>query len=358
MQSNTILPLLYEGLSDTLGSAVTHIEPIKTFKRLHSESTVFCRVQLVNSPEIYVWAKRLNANPTAGASEKRTIRDYDLNRHLYDTLDQSGCFLVTKPLFHSPEHRLIVTEHMPGETLQDKILHDARWIYAKAQQKSLEKECYKAGQWLHAFQEATRDYCPGMSYGLELLKVKNAEWIAEQTIDRLEQLTQNNPSLLDQQLITSIKEFLAYNLSIYQQNESTKNDYICSIHGDFFPGNLICNKEKIIGLDFSGSTWGSRYFNLSYFVFQLETVFEKIRYAMPLKRSLTNAFVKGYGKAILEDDFWHSNPAIKNNFVSHCMSRLLDLSDSKWNTLNPRIFYRRLGFYKTRKRLIEHVSKR
>jgi len=350
--------VLYDGLNDTLESTVTHIEPIKIFKRVNSESTVFCRVQLADSRETHVWVKTLNLNRTPRVSEKRTIRDYDLTQHLYKTLDQSDHFLVPRPLFHSPEHRLIVTQHMQGERLQDKIARSARWMSAKAQQKSLEKDCYQAGQWLRAFQEATRNYCPGMSHGLELLKVKDTERIAEQTIDRLEQLTQNNSSALDRRLISSIKEFLAHNLAEYDKNEDTKNDYICSVHGDFFPGNLLSNGNTIIGLDFSSSTWGSRYFDLSYFVFQVETVCGNITYPQSLKRLLTTALVSGYENIPLEENFWYSNPAISNNFISHCISRLLSLSDSKWNILTPRFFYRKFNFYATRKRLIQHIRKR
>ena len=381
--------MLYDELSNALESTVTHIEPIKTFKRPGSLVT-FCRVQFSRSLDTYVWIKTQGRKPILdlnfkapvkfsgdaahknlkqhssdqqtlrkelGVYEKRTIRDYDLTKHLYNTLNPSGPFLVPRPLFHSPEHYLMVTEHMAGESLQDKIARGARWISSKAQQKSLEKECYQAGQWLCAFQEATRDYCPGMSHGLEFTKIKNAEQIVEQTIDRLEQLAQQDPNVLDQQLTFLIKEFLVQNLAKTQKNKNGKNDYICSVHGDFFPGNLLSNGNTVIGLDFTGSTWGARYHDLSYFVFQIETLCENIRHKNSVRIPMVRAFINGYGNIDLSDEFWNLNPEIKNNFISHCISRLLFLCDSTLNLLNPRSFYRKLHFYRTREKLIRHINK-
>ena len=392
MEPKITLLMLYDELSNALESTVTHIEPIKTFKRPGSLVT-FCRVQISRSLDTYVWIKTQGRKPILdlnfkapvkfsgdaahkhvkqhssdqqtlrkelGVYEKRTIRDYDLTKHLYNTLDLSGPFLVPRPLFHSPEHYLMVTEHMAGEPLQDKIARGARWMSSMSQQKSLEKECYQVGQWLRAFQEATRDYCPGMSHGLELLKVKNSERIVEQTMDRVEQLTQQDSSVFDQRLICLIKNFLVQNLTEAQQSKNSKNDYICSVHGDFFPGNILSNKNSVIGLDFTGSTWGSRYHDLSYFVFQIETLCKNIRYKNSVRHPMITAFVSGYGNINLDDldkGFWNLNPEIKNNFVSHCISRLLFLYDSSWNSLNPRFVYRKIDFYRTKKQLAQHISK-
>jgi len=279
-----------------------------------------------------------------------------LTQHLYNMLDKSGAFLVPRPLFYSAANRLMVTEHMPGKLLQNKILEGTRWMPAKARQRSLEKDCYQAGRWLRAFQEATRDYCPGMSHGLELMRVKNTERIATQTAERVDQLTRQNSNLLRQDLIFSIKEFLTENLAKAQQNRNGENEYICSVHGDYFPGNLLSNGNAVVGLDFTGSTWGSRYHDLSYFVFQIETLCAKVRCHKYLERLMVSAFINGYGDIEPDEDFWKSNPEIENNLVSHCVSRLLYLYDSKWSPLSPRFFYRKIGFYKTRRRLIQHIA--
>ncbi len=350
-----ILQVLYDGLNNALEGAVTHIEPIKTFKR-PSSSVVFCRIQLTNSRKVFVWAKTLTPSSKIGLKEKRIIRDYDLTQYLYNTLDKSGYFLVPRPLFHSPEHRLIVTEHMQGDRLQDKIERGVNYVSFRTQRKSLEKDCYQAGQWLHTFQKVTKNYCPGMTQDLSLLQVQNVERIIDQTIVRLDNLTDKNPNTFNQKSIFLIKDFLRNNLEEYQKEKIINHDYICSIHGDFFPGNLLSNRSTVIGIDFSSCTWGSRYFDLSYFIFQIETIGTKARHNESLTHSLIECFLYGYNNICLDKSFWNLNPAIKINFVSHCISRLLSLSDSKWNTLNPKLFYRKFNFYMTRKKLIRHIN--
>ena len=378
MNNKEILPILYDGLASTLASTVTHIEPIKLFKRPDS-SVIFCQVQLAHSHEIYVWIKNLGRKPILdlnleapfkysgnaaqkpvnhlvdrqtlrkglGVYAKRTIRDYNLTQYLYNTLGQSGAFLVPRPLFHSPEHHLIVTEHMPGERLQNKIERGARWLSSKANKSALQKDCYQAGQWLQTFQQTTQNYCPGLSAGAPPERVKNSEQIVEQALERYEALL---ASLADQDesfpTLSEIETTLNKNL---EQMQGTK-EIICSVHGDFFAGNLLENQGKITGIDFSSSTWGNASFDVGYFVFQLETLQFKWHYLQSTIDGMVDAFLDGYGFKGHNKSLWTADPSLNNVLISLCVSRCLSLSSEKTLT-GLRGKYRRLQLLVFRKRL-------
>ena len=346
-----IISILHDGLESKLESPIKQIEPIKLFSRPGS-SVLFCRVRLSDSEELYIWAKTLNPSSGSDVKEKRIIRDYDLNQYLYDNMDQSGLFLVPRPLFYSPENRLIVTENMQGERLQDKIESEAYRLNAGKKRQDLKKQFYRAGEWLFNFQKITQDYCPGVHHDLELMKVKNLERIVEQTLGRIHLLKKENSNLIKEDLIILIKNFLLKNL---ENNQKNKEDYICSIHGDFFPGNLLFNKNAIIGIDFSSATWGSRYFDLSYFIFQIQTIENNLMYKKEIIQSAADSFLSGYKLNASANNFWSLNPDSKILYVSHSVSRLLSLAKKE------RLFFfrstkKKLQFFEFIKRLRKHLK--
>ncbi|WP_196800605.1 phosphotransferase family protein [Thioalkalivibrio sp. ALJ16] len=357
MTETDVTSILRESLGDELRHSVQEIQRTQTSRRKHSESTTLYRVRLSNNQERWVWVKRLNDNSNAGISEDRTTRDYDLNKWLYETFDPSGPFRVPRPLAFSPEHRFIVTEHVPGKCLQGEITREARRLPLRPASQDIREHMHRAGQWLHAFQSATEDYYPGKSSGLDPLPIKNEDRTANQTLSRLEQLVRLRPTVFDEVFASSVERSIDHSMHQIHGSKHQTRYAICSTHGDFFAGNLIFHGPSVTGIDFTGSTWGSPWFNVSYFCFHLETALNKYIATTQLAREARKAFLEGYGYESTGTDFWQSSPEMQLNYVSHCISRLLSLSESKWLAASPRELAKRYALYKTKKELLTHVKK-
>ncbi|TDY00958.1 phosphotransferase family enzyme [Thiohalophilus thiocyanatoxydans] len=349
MRAQSVLWMLGEQLGTEGRPVVTRIEPLKLLNRRLS-FIMYCRIITDDGRDRLAWAKILNPSVNPEIKQRRVARDFDLNNHLYGAIDTTGQFRVPEPVYHSPEHRLVVTGHIAGTVLQTKIESHALGFTSARDIRGLEYDCRLAGGWLRSFQALTEGYCPGQESGIELMKVKGAGRIVEQTIDRLRQLVDEDPRLLEPALVSEITYFLNTNLADHRSGEEA----VCSIHGDFFAGNLMVDGETIAGLDFESTTWGSPLFDPGYFVFQLETLQEKLRYKNSIVSHLVDAFLNGYGIDTDHKQFWDYRPELRIIFLSLAISRLLSLSaNRRWTS--ARGIYRHMIARNLIKRLKSHI---
>jgi len=341
--------MLGEQLGTEGGPVVTSIEPLKVLNRRLS-FIMHCRIVTDDGRNRLAWVKILNPSANPEINQRRVARDFDLNSHLYGAIDTTGQFLVPEPVYHSPEHRLIVTGHIMGSVLQKKVESHARGLTSARDIRWLEHDCRLAGEWLRSFQALTEGYCPGQEHGIELMRVKGAGRIVEQTMSRLRQLVNEDPRLLEPSLVSEIEQFLNTNLADSKFDTET----VYSIHGDFFAGNLMVDSETIAGLDFESATWGSPLFDPSYFIFQLETLQEKLRYRSSVVSQLADAFLGGYGIDTDHKHFWTHRPVLRILLLSHAVSRLLSLAGNRrWTS--ARGIYRRMIARNLIKRLKCHI---
>ena len=329
------LKILHKGLEMTMGRKIAEIETLKSSVR-QSSSIRVARVTFADQDTMHLWAKTLRGARDSMITQDRTARDFDLHKLLYAVFEADGPFRVPRPLFHSPEDRLIVTEHCGGYRLQDKIERLARGFPRAEPIRELQQDCLRAGLWLQAFQAATREHAPGVAAGLDAQPLMDFRRVVALTSERFKELVTQIPSARGPLQSSEILNFLDKRLA------STEPDshLTCSIHGDFFPGNLLVHRRAVCGIDFSSATWGSPWFDPSYFVFQLETLTNKPWFRRKTVTALIDTFLDGYGSSMRHHNFWRAAPGMEILHFSHSIARLLSLSKST-HQLNLKAIYRR-----------------
>ena len=343
--------ILRTGIETTMGREIAEIETLKSSGR-QSSSIRFTRVTFVDQDTVHVWAKTLHGAQDSTIKQARTARDFDLHTLLHAAFQAQGRFRVPRPIFHSPEERLIVTEHCDGYRLQDKIERLARGFPRSESIRELLQDCGRAGQWLRAFQSATRDHAPGVAGGFDAQKLKDLPRIVEQTSTRIEELLGRSPITLGNLKRDDVLAFLHDRLARIDPREAPS----CSIHGDFFPGNLLVGSDYVCGIDFSSATWGTPWFDLSYCIFQLETLAIKPWFRKRTLSALIDAVLEGFGSHLRHRDFWYATPEMEILHVSHCIARLLALSKHAQEK-GPRALYRKHLMRGSIKTLSSHIQR-
>lgn len=352
MGAESLIGLLQDQLRAETESNITGIEPLQVQDRQGSLA-VQCRLLYSDGQESCVWAKVLRPSDPPEIKELRIARDYDITSFLYERLGAEGHYRVPKPVFHSPSQRLIVTEHVCGTRFQNKLEDQAMGRVSDSVLRDLQADCRRTGEWLRHFQLTTEHYRPGDRLSAGPKRVKDARRIVEQTLQRLSEL-QKGSSIVGASLGEALETFLWQNLKEHDGAEDTP----CSIHGDFFPGNILVNGDKVIGIDFSSATWGSRHFDPAYYIFQLETLRDRWwKYRPAVIDSLVNAFVEGYGISSSGVSIWNRTPVFRILFVALTVSRLLSLTESAGKGgISARAIYKRVRARRLVARLKSHIG--
>jgi len=303
------LQALHAGLGHALGSPVESI--VVTDARERPYSTIrFCRVELRNRTSRQVVVKTYkpwkNSNP--GALRQLLLSDYEINTYLHGLLAGQSRFRVPTPLCNSPEHLLIVTEHMAGTQLQTKLRKLASWLPGEATVRELERDCHGCGEWLHHFQRLTRARATGNADVQRMRKLiaDRLEWSADAPHIPIDAAQRD--------LILGYFDSIARGLS--------EEDLASSgVHGDFFPGNVVVSEQHIVGLDFVMQQEGSVCADPSYFVFQLNTLRQQLQYRSAVVKRLCAAFLAGYDPGLDEAAF-AARPMVRLYFIFHQAMRL------------------------------------
>jgi hypothetical protein len=303
------LGALRAGLGHALGSPVESIEVTATRERIYS-TIRFCSVELRDrtSRDVVVKTYKPWKNSDVAAQRGLLLRDYEINTYLHGLLAGQARFRVPTPLYHSPEHLLIATEHMAGTQLQTKLRALARWLPSEATVRELEHDCRGCGEWLRHFQRLTRARATGNAdvQRMRQLIADRLEWSADAPHIPID--------AAQRELILAYFDSIARDLSPEDLASS-------GIHGDFFPGNVVVSAQQIVGLDFVMQREGSVHADPSYFVFQLNTLGQQLQYRRAVVRRLCAAFLDGYEPGLREATF-ASRPMVRLYFIFHQAMRL------------------------------------
>lgn len=255
---------------------------------------------------------------TKASLEKLIADDFAITTRLHHHFHSNTRFRVPIPLFHSPQDLLIVTEHMPGMQLQEKLIAKSGWFPSEATVQDLELNCRSSGEWLREFQKATLDSIPGT---LDLERMR--EMIAL----RLQWLVDDASIPVD----GTIRDLLLAHFDREVGSVRPADLEVSSVHGDFFPGNVLVDEDRVVGLDFAMCRIGSTCADPSYFMFQLETLTYKPKFRHALIRKLQRAFLQGYNPAIPAHNYFTSSPIVRIHFILHNVMRLAGMTSSKAN---------------------------
>ena len=303
------LDALHAGLGNALGSPVLSVEVTDTRERVYS-TIRFCRVLLRDGTTRAVVVKVYKPwqNSDVSAQAELLVRDYEINTYLHRLLAGQSRFRVPTPLFHSPEHLLIATEHMAGMQLQAKLKALARWLPGEATLQELEHDCRSCGEWLRHFQRLTQARASGQTdlAGMRQLIADRLEWSADAAHIPID--------ARQRQLILGYFDRIAQRLA--PEDLATSGT-----HGDFFAGNVVVSREHVVGLDFVMQREGSIYSDPSYFLFQLNTLRNKLQFRNSVVARLCNAFLGGYEPGLREETF-AARPMVQLYSVFHQAMRL------------------------------------
>lgn len=322
------LEMLREPLALRLGQAVTGARSIHAVHR-QSSAVRCCELLLADGTCHRVWVKCLHASPRkVAARDLRTARDYDVTAHLFGAFPAGSVWAVPEPLLFLPEHRLIVTKHVEGARLQNKLTQRFVGLRRESAAHELGRDFQKVGQWLKMFQRSTVSYCPGDGLGLPPLEAKSPAFIvsqAERRLNACEALIES-----DTTWIGDARRYLRGELS--QADCGDTEAAWCGIHGDFFAGNVLVSDDGVAGIDFSSATWGTPLFDPAYCLFQLDTLTSKPFVRRESIDGLALQFLRGFGWDGGVRDFWTSDPTARILYVALRISRVLSLIHTEGNS--------------------------
>jgi hypothetical protein len=313
------LDVARRGLGDRFGSTVESIDILRVHQRVYSR-VLDCTTRHTDGQRHRVMVKIYE--PIGAATEaslgKLISDDFEITAHLHRHFISSPRFQVPTPLFHSPGDMLLVTEHMPGMQLQEKLIAKAGWYPSQATLRDLELNCRSCGEWLRAFQGATLGSVCG---GLDLDRMRNM------IATRLEWLVDDTHLPVDRKKGDLILAHFDREVGALKPADLT----VASVHGDFFPGNVLVEEDRVVGLDFAMCRIGSIAADPSYFMFQLETLTYKPKFRRRMIRKLQHAFLQGYNPAIAAENYFTSSPVVRIHFILHNVMRLAGMTAPKAN---------------------------
>ena len=305
------------GLSNHFASQVESVE-INTIHPRPNSRVLDCDLHLANGQRHRVMIKIYEpiGAGTQTNLEKLISDDFGITTRLHQHFHSNPRFQVPIPLFHSPQDRLIVTLHMPGMQLQEKLVGQAGWFPSQTTVRDLELNCRSCGEWLRAFQTATLDSISG---GLDLERMR--DMIAQ----RLQWLVDDPNMPIDEMQRDRILDHFDREVAALRPEDLA----VSSIHGDFFPGNVLVDEDRVVGLDFAMCRIGSTCADPSYFMFQLETLTYKPKFRRGVVSKLQRAFLQGYDPTIPAGNYFTSSPIVRIHFILHNVMRLAGMTSRK-----------------------------
>lgn len=347
MISSEAIPIIGEHLARAREWPIDAIEPLHADRRAYSNHLT-CRVRLRDGTERLVFVKFVSGvSKDRERLEQLVARDYAVTTHLHSAFQAYPQFDVPRPLAYSLRHLMLISEHVDGMRLQDKIISKARLYPRVETMADLEKNCFSCGEWLRKFQIATRGFSLHQA-PLGRDDVLDAPAILRMLVERIEKL--RVAGVIDDSLRRIVLAFAESSARSAAADESA----ISGVHADFFPGNLLIRDTTVIGIDFVMFRRGSQYFDPAYFVFQLETLASQPLFRRRVVDRLKLAFLKGYDAGLVASDFWTSSPLRNLLFLAHATSRLIALSTRRPpSLLRRRMASQSLGSIKAR--IMHHV---
>ena len=343
-RQNRALEAARQGLGDHFKSEVESIDIMEVHQRTNSR-VLDCNIHHANGQQHRVMIKIFEAivAGTRTGLEKLIADDFDITLRLQNHFQSNQRFQVPVPLFHSPPDLVTVTAHMPGTQLQQKLIAQAGWFPSQDTVRDLELNCRSCGEWLREFQIATLDI---NSDNLELERIRDMIAI------RLQRLVGDKNIPIDEPKRDLILAHFDREVSALKPADLA----VSSVHGDFFPGNVLVDGDHIVGLDFASSRTGSTCADPSYFMFQLETLTYKPEFRRRLVRKLQRAFLQGYNPSIPAKNYFISSPIVRIHFILHNVMRLAGMTTGKANISWKRKLHNRGVAIAVTRRLLRMAS--
>jgi hypothetical protein len=309
-RQNEVLAVVRQGLGNPLGGNIEKIDINNTHQRVYSR-VLDCNAHLSSGERQRIMIKIYEP---VGAFTKENlqesiIKDFDITTQLDAHFSLTPRLRVPTPLFHSPEHLVIVTAHVPGQQLQEKLVRRAAGWPSRQTLSELETDCHTCGEWLREFQKAP---IKGGAGGLDVEKMRDMIAL------RLDWLVADSRIPLGEATSKEILRHFDREVAALTPSDMA----VANVHGDYFPGNVLVADNLVVGLDFANSRQGSVFADPSYFVFQLQTLTYKPQYQSRVIGRLQNSFLNGWSPGIPSEEFFTDRPILRMYCVFHYVMRL------------------------------------
>ena len=176
-------------------------------------------------------------------------------------------FTVPRPIQLDAANSAVIMERIGGTPLDRIIAAEKRSADAVAR---LTEPLRRAGQWLRAMQEATRT----TDHPREILTAQIVKAIHDaETIGA------------DADVLARLREL--------QMRVAPRAVIACGHHGDYWPGNVFLDEQRVTVIDFEGYRTGLPLEDVAYFLIELELLLPRHARYLP---ALRVAFLDGYGE--------------------------------------------------------------
>lgn len=320
------------------------------FQHRKSSSILFLNLHKRDGNTQQVVAKTFYGTDDSASRTRELIeRDRAISEHLGQQRSADFPRLATPPVLCAPDVGLIAYPHFQGESLQASARHFASLLPSTGDERVLH-HFFLCGRWLRQFQDGSETFVRERFQASRENDVLDSETIASLIRQRAEHIATGGATALSRDeaaRLADAADRLAHRCSDDAQELS-------GIHGDFLPANVIANKGQIHVIDFLMFRAGIRFYDLSYFCFQLETLLLKPYFRPRAIQALLNQFCEGYGLSTT-GDFWGSHPSLELLRMLHTVTRLNGLHAGT-SGLNLRSLYRRTIASRTKTALLQHIK--
>lgn len=190
----------------------------------------------------------------------RAEHEYRVLRMLHAAMDAE--YSVPRALELDASQGTVILERATGTPL-DVLIRELKKQDDGAE--LLAPHLRRAGRWLRAMQDATR----ATGDGRAVLAAQVESALGRTDSDRIR---------------ARLRELAT--------NVASRPLTVCGHHGDFWPGNLFLDEQRVQAIDFEGYREGLPLEDVAYFLLQLELLLPRHRRHLPKLRA---AFLEGYG---------------------------------------------------------------
>lgn len=320
------------------------------FEHRKSSSILFLSIQRRHGDVQQVVAKTFYGTDGSAARTRELIeRDRAISEYLGQQRSTDFSRLATPPVLCDPDDGLIAYPYFAGESLQASARQFAS-LLPSADRESVRRHFFLCGRWLRQFQEGTEAFVRERFQASRENDVLDTGTIASLIRQRAEGVATDGPTALSRDEALRLAD-AADNLA-HRCGDDTRG--LSGIHGDFLPANVIAEQGDIHVIDFLMFRTGIRFYDLSYFYFQLETLLLKPYFRARAVNALLTSFCEGYGFSA-NGDFWNSHRSLQLLRMLHTVTRLNGLQ-SNASGFDPRSLYRRRIALRTKVSLVEQMQ--
>jgi len=251
------------------------------------------------------------------AAIHRLHAEYTIMKKVYEGLETDSRFLLVRPVGYVPEYLALVMEESPGSSLSGHIQRKGKGWPTSSVRQSLRGNCNLAGEWLRRFQALTSQQG----------KTRPFFQVLRSDIGNIIECLTERPRVRFSRELGA--EVLAYMNQILGGAAHDKAA-VTGKTGEFSPGNMLVDGERLTVLDFGMYTLGASMSDAAQFYNHLEMFRHKPIYRPSLVRELQRGFLDGYGQPELERDQLFSLYLIRFK-----LSRMEATSGRKWSSFGP-----------------------